>query len=206
METVTISANLDEIVKRLPTEKLAKRVMSRAINRGLTAGRVQAAREVAKDYTVRQRQVNEKTRIRKAAPSNLEATLTFSGPALNVADFKVSPSKPQPAKRRVLRVSVSKQRGPKPAKRPILRVTVSKSSGPRQFKGAFLIPVRAGKYRAFRRKGKERLPIQNVWGPSIPSLIGAERVRNAVQDRMQEVIFTRLDHEINRELSKGAGR
>lgn len=188
METVTISANLDDIVKRLPTEKLAKRVMSRAINRGLTAGRVQAAREVAKDYTVRQRQVNEKTRIRKAAPSNLEATLTFSGPALNVADFKVSPSKPQPAKR------------------PILRVTVSKSSGPRQFKGAFLIPVRAGKYRAFRRKGKERLPIQNVWGPSIPSLIGAERVRNAVQDRMQEVIFTRLDHEINRELSKGASR
>lgn len=188
METVTISANLDEIVKRLPTEKLAKRVMSRAINRGLTAGRVQAAREVVKDYNVKQRQVNEKTRIRKAAPSNLEATLTFSGPALNVADFKVSPSKPQPAKRPVLRVSVSKQRGPKP------------------YKGAFLIPVRAGKYRAFRRKGKERLPIQDVWGPSIPSLIGAERVRNAVQDRIHEVIITRLDHEINRELSKGAGR
>lgn len=188
METVTISANLDEIAKRLPTEKLAKRVMSRAINRGLTAGRVQAAREVVKDYNVRQRQVNEKARIRKTSANRLEASLSFSGPALNIADFKVSPPRPQPAKRPVLRVSTSKQRGPKP------------------YKGAFLIPVRAGKYRAFRRKGKERLPIQNVWGPSIPSLVGAERVRNAVQDRIQEVIITRLDHEVNRELSKGASR
>lgn len=185
MASVTITANLDDVVKRLPTEKLAKTVMSRAINRGLNAGRTQAAREVAKDYAVRQRQVNEKTRIKKTTPSNLKATLKFSGPALNVADFKVSPSKPQPAKR------------------PTLRVTVSKRSGPRQFKGAFLVPVRAGKYRAFRRKGKERLPIENVWGPSIPSLIGgSDRVRTSVQDRIQEVVATRLDHEINRELSK----
>lgn len=186
MEFVTVTANLEDVAKRLPSEKMARTVMARSINRALTAGRVQAAREVVKDYAVRQKQVNEKARISKTNAGHLEASITFAGPALNIADFKVSPNKPQPEKRPVLRAMIGKQHGQKP------------------YRGAFLIPVRTGTYKAFRRVGKDRLPIQPVYGPSIPSLIGADRVRAAVQDRIREVVITRLDHEINRELSKGA--
>lgn len=185
---ITISADLDSIVKRLPTEKMARTVMARAINRALDAGRTTAARETVKLYAVRQAQVRDKSRIRKTSANSLDASLMFSGPALNIADFRVSPKTPQPAKR------------------PTLRVTIGKDQGGRLYKGAFLIPVRSGTVKAFRRVGKDRLPIEPVWGPSIPNLIGSERVSAAVQERMQEVVITRLDHEIGRELDKGVRR
>lgn len=185
MAVTVISTDLKDVASRLPSEKLARRVMARAINRGLTAGRVQAAREAVKNYAIKQKQVNEKARVRRTKPSELEAELTFSGPALNIADFDVKPKKPQPAKR------------------PILRATIGKSSGQRPYKGAFLIPVRSGTVKAFRREGKDRLPIKPVYGPSIPTLVGGEKVREAVQERVAEVVLTRLSHEINRELEKG---
>lgn len=184
--SVTIKGpDLDELKRLLPSEKLAKIVMWRALNRGVIAGKTAASREAAKNYAVRQRQVSEKAKIIKPTQGNLEGVISFSGPALNIVDFRVSPKQPQPAKR------------------PVLRVTISKNGGQKPYKGAFLIPIRSGTVKAFRRDGKDRLPISPVYGPSIATLVGGERVRDAVQDRMIEVVVTRLDHEINRELGKG---
>lgn len=182
---ITISANLDEVAKRLPSEKAARKAMARAINRAIDAGRTVAARETAKAYAVTQKQVRDKSDMQRVNASNLDATLTFKGPALNIADFRVTPAQPQPAKR------------------PVLRVTVNRSRPRQPYKGAFLIPVRAGTNKAFRRVGKDRLPIQPVWGPSIPQLVSSEPIRTAVQERMQEVVTTRLEHEIGRELDRG---
>lgn len=184
--TVTVNGpSFDELKRLLPSEKLARIVMWRALNRGVTAGKTAASREAAKSYAVRQRQVSEKARISKPTQSSLKGAVEFKGGALNIADFRVNPSKPQPAKR------------------PILRVTVSKDHGQKPYKGAFLIPVRLGTNKAFRRDGKDRLPISPVYGPSIPTLVGGERVRTTVQERMTEVVLNRLDHEVNRELAKG---
>lgn len=185
---LTITSNLSEVAGRLPNESMARAVMSRAMNRGLTAGRTQAVREAAKDYAVKQGQVRDKSRMQKATPTRLEASLEFSGPALNLADFRVQPNKPQPARR------------------PVLRAMVARRSGFRSFKGVFLVQVRPGRSLAFKRDGKKRLPISQVYGPSIPTLVGAERVRKAVAARAHEVIQGRLDHEINRELAKGKMR
>lgn len=186
---INVRANLDDVIARLPTEKQARTALARAINRALEAGRTTAAREVAKRYTVRQGQVRDKARVNKVHADNLDnASLTIRGPALNVADFRVAPSKPQPAKR------------------PVLRVTIGKKQGGRLYPGAFLIPIRPGTNKAFRRVGPDRLPITPVYGPSIPNLVGSEGVSKAVQDRMQEVVVTRLEHEVDRELSKGANR
>lgn len=185
---ITISANLDEVITRLPSEKAARTAMARAINRSLDAARTTAARETVKRYAVKQRQVREKSRITKTNASSLSAALTFSGPALNIADFRINPRQPQPARR------------------PVLRVTIGKSQGAKPYKGAFVIPVRSGTVKAFRRVGKDRFPITPVYGPSIPSLIGSPEVSAAVRDRAQEVVITRLDHEIARELGRGLRR
>lgn len=184
MDFVRVTADLADVMQRLPTEKLAKTVMARAVNRAMVAGRTEAAREVVKNYAVRQRQVTEKTKIQKMTATDTEAVLTFAGPALNVADFKVAPPKPQPAKRPTLRVTIGKQHGQKP------------------YKGAFLVNVRTGTAKAFRRSTKNRLPIVPVYGPSIPNLIGSDAIREAVQTRIVEVTEARLNHEINRELLK----
>lgn len=188
MEVLTVSANLEDVAGRLPTEKQARTVVLRAIRRGVVAGQVQAAREVAKEYAIKQAQVRRSSRVKRPSLTKLEGLIEFRGPATNVADFRVAPARPQPARR------------------PLLRVMVGRASGLRPYRGAFLVAVRAGRILAFRRKGKGRLPIAPVYGPSIPSLVGAERVRTAVERRVREVVVTRLDHEINRELLKGARR
>lgn len=178
--------DLNSIRKRLPTEKLAKTVMSRAISRAITAGRTQAGREAAKNYAIRQGRVSERARITKPSANAPVAELKFSGPSLNIADYRVSPSKPDPARR------------------PVLRVMVSKTGGMRPMRGPFLLNLRSGSIKAFKREGRARYPIRPVFGPSIPQLVGSEQVSEAVIDRMVEVMDKRLDHEINRELLKGA--
>lgn len=180
--------DLAKIRKRLPSDKLARRVAVRSINRAMDAGRTAAVKEAAKDYVVRQRQIRDRMHYRRASESRLEASLTWRGSALNVADFKVTPGKPQPAKR------------------PVIRVTIGRRSGAKPYHGAFLINTRAG-IKAFRRtssarKAGERYPITGVWGPSIPQILSAKSVRDAVESRATEVLSARIDHEINREINK----
>lgn len=189
MATGVYAYDLDKIRERLPNEKLARTASMRAINRAIQAGKTQATREISKEYAVRQRQVNERVKVSKASLKNLEAEVSWRGYALNLADFKVTPNKPQPAKR------------------PVLRATVKKATGWRPMPGVFLINTRSG-VKAFRRTSQakadgSRYPITGVWGPSIPQLLGAPNVREAVEERAQEVLHVRLDHEINRLLSKG---
>lgn len=185
MSLMTLNADLDAIKKRLPSDKLARTVMARAINRAIVAGRTTAAREGAKRYALRQRQINELARTGKATAANPEAVLEFKGGALNITDYKVSPGKPQPAKR------------------PVLRVTIGKGSGAKRAPGAFLIATRSGTVQGFKRMTGDRYPIRPVFAPSVPQVLSSEGLRESVQERMQEVIYTRLDHEIQRELDKG---
>lgn len=178
--------DLNSIRKRLPTEKLAKTVMSRAISRAITAGRTQAGREAAKNYAIRQGRVSERARITKPSANAPAAELKFSGPSLNIADYRVSPAKPDPRKR------------------PVLRVMIAKDAGFRSVRGPFLAAAKSGKVLGLKRTGKSRYPIRPVFGPSVPQVVGSEKVSEAVIERMTEILEKRLEHEINRELLKGA--
>ena len=172
---------LKDIQDRLPTEDDARTVSMRAINRAMDAGRVTASREVAKIYTVRAGKVNEKIKVSKASKTNLEASVTWTGRPMNLADFKVSPKEPRPAQR------------------PVLKAGVLKSSGLKPVPGVFVANVKSGR-RAFKRTGKPRLPIESVYGPSIPQMLGNQEVVDAVQ--ASEVLDARLEHEITRILDK----
>lgn len=187
MAVQVLGTDLAAIMRRLPTEKQARLVASRAINRAMVAGKTEAARRLSADYTVLRRQVNEKVTTSKATSNKMEAAVTWRGGALNLADFRVTPGKPQPAKR------------------PVLRATVSRTGGPQEYKGAFLIQTRRG-VQAYRRvtDNDGRYPITGVWGPSIPQLLGGQNIRDAVEVRARAVLDARIEHEINRELLKGA--
>ncbi|HLU48562.1 MAG TPA: phage tail protein [Planctomycetota bacterium] len=180
---IEIEANLDELKRRLPSEKTAKIVMWRALNRGATAGKTHAARELARNYAVRVSRAKHSSSVKKASQEDLEASVVFRGRPLNITAFKVSPSSPQPSRR------------------PVLRAVIRKSEGPIKIPGAFLAPLRAG-VRGMRRKGKPRLPIEGVFGPAVPSMVSAEGLRESVLERMREVVLSRLDHEVNRELGR----
>lgn len=180
---IDIDVNLDDLIKRLPSEKTARTVVWRALNRGVTAGQTHAARELARNYAIKVSRAKHSSGIKKASVNTPEATIVFRGKPLNISHFRVLPGKPQPARR------------------PVLRAVIRKSKGPVEIEGAFLANLRSG-VRGARRKGKPRLPIEGVFGPSVPSMISAEGIRENVLERMREVVIKRLDHEVTRELEK----
>lgn len=52
------------------------------------------------------------------------------------------------------------------------------------------------------RKGKARLPIKGLFGPSVPQLYGNPEVMDIMEERGNEVMAERLEHEIERRLGK----
>ena len=49
-----------------------------------------------------------------------------------------------------------------------------------------------------QRIGKTRLPIEKKIGPAVPSMIGNPDVVEAIEEKTQEAVVKRLDHEVNR--------
>jgi len=189
MAVMVHAHDVRRIQKLLPTEKAARLVAMRALNRAMAAAKTQGGKEISKEYAVRQRKVAAKVTTTKASTSNLRTQVTWRGGALNLADFSVTPGKPQPARR------------------PILRATVARRAGKVPYKGAFLLQTRAG-VKAFRRTSEakqwgERYPVTGVWGPAIPQLLGGKTVSEAIEVRARQMLESRLEHEINRELLKG---
>jgi hypothetical protein len=175
-------------MQRLPDEKLARTAAMRAINRAMTAGKTQAQREIAENYAIRVGTINAKVKTSNATVTSLSSKVTWRGSALNLTDFKTSPTAPQPARRTVL------------------RAMVEKSSGMQSYHPAFLIRT-GNAIKAYRRATSNdgRYPITGVWGPSIPQLLSARSVRDAVEERANAVLHDRLDHEVNRLLIGGSG-
>lgn len=183
MIDIDLEVGMDELIQRLPSEKLANIVMVRALNRGITAGRSQAVREVSQRYTVKMKKTRTSATVTRANRNKTAAEVLFRGGALNLAHFKLNPSRPQPARR------------------PVLRATIRKEQGPVKIKGAFLAPLRKGLLVA-SRKGTPRLPIEERFGPSVPSMMRSEGIRESVMEYMADTIMRRLDHEVNREMEK----
>lgn len=185
------TVSLSDIQSRLPREADARKAAKNAINRAMDAGKTAALKQVASDYAIKSAKLKPRIHTSRATDSNLSAAVTFRGGALNLADFETNPTTPQPRRRKILRARVGRQAGFK------------------EYRNAFLIRTPGG-IKAFRRtssarKMGERYPITGVWGPSIPHILGARSVKDAVEDAAGRMLASRLDHEINRML-RGRGR
>jgi hypothetical protein len=49
--------------------------------------------------------------------------------------------------------------------------------------------------------GRERYPVEGLYGPSVPQMFGNPDVLDAMQERGAEVFENRLAHEIERRLT-----
>ena len=61
----------------------------------------------------------------------------------------------------------------------------------------------SGHIGVMRRIGKERLPIKQLYGPSVPQMAGEPGVKEVVVAGAEERFGKRLDHETKRLLNKG---
>lgn len=168
--------------KALAGIKDGARIAARnAINRAMTAGKTAAIKKAAERYTIKQAKVRDKITTSKADLNRLVAKVTSRGKALRLTDYETNPKRPTPKKPQLLKVNVLRETGFQP------------------IAGAFLaVSKRSGKMGVFVRSTKARLPIKQLFGPSIPEILGTKTVADAVEGRAQDVLNDRFNHEIGR--------
>lgn len=162
------------------------KILPRAINRALMAGRTQVSKSVRENYTVAAAEVKKSLRLTRASKSEPAGEIVSQGMQLPLRAFKHSPvdESTTGGKRRKVRVTIAKgnsfnlERGFKWRGHIFARQTTG---------------IKSRVY--FDAKGKRRRgePIKRLAGPSVPSMV--EGSADKVSERMREVFEQRLRHE-----------
>lgn len=167
-------------VKKL-AEK-APRVVNRAFKR--TGERLQtvAVQEVRKEYIIRAGDVQKYGNLH-LGQKNDKIEFKSSGRNLRLIKFKTTPIRLVKRRPKVLKAAV--KRGDK---KPI--------------SGAFVQIMRNNSLGVFRRRGKQRLPIEQLYGPGVPIMLNSAKIRDKLQDEMTQKLEQRLEHEMNRAMKE----
>ena len=160
------------------------KALARAINRAAETARTEASRKIREMYYIKHSDIRSTISIRKATASSIAAEVVSRGRPVALTKFRVTPRTVQP--RRNSPVIVRVKRG-----------------GGGAVAGAFVARVSSGHVGVFRRLGQSRLPIQQLYGPSVPQMLGSPDVVRSVEQKAQEALEQRLNHEINRLLGGG---
>ncbi|WP_051775873.1 phage tail protein [Paenibacillus tyrfis] len=165
-------------------EKNIPKAFSAAMNRVSAGVKTEAAKKVRETYYVKHGDVLKTIKVSKANPAKLEMLLTSRGPSIPLIKFRTTPSTP-------------------PARQPkVLKAAVKKEGGKKPIRGAFVVQMGSGHVGVFRRAGKKRLPVDELYGPSIPVMLGEPGVAEHLQEEAQRRMGQRLDHEVNRVLGR----
>lgn len=189
VDNVTVKVDeqlLNDVRNRLGdlSSKKANIVIYRSLNRAMTTVAARVSQEVRKDYNIKAGDIKATLEKTRATRTNLAAIVKSKGEPVPLDRFKLTPRKAQPKRKKPIKVGVKKD-------------------GMKEILHAFVADINGIK--VFKRKGKSRLPIKRLFGPSIPQMIGNEEVRLKINKAGQEMFYKRLDHEIEQILNKGAG-
>jgi hypothetical protein len=156
------------------------KVVARAINRAVENARSNAVREARNQYNVKAGDIRRTIRISRANKNQPAAVLSSTGPALPTIAFNVRPGTVNGRRRTPIRVSVKKGE----------TSTLDR---------AFIATV-GGRTGVYERMGSARLPIRQLYGPSVPQMLDNEKVINTIAEKAREMLDSRLDQEIKRVL------
>lgn len=151
------------------------RAVVRAINRAIGAARTVEVREIAADTGLKSRVVRDALKMRTAVLGRPEATLAASLQRLPRMDFNARGKEPSRGKGRG--VSWSGLRG-------------GRITGPH----SFLATMASGHQGVFVRKGRARLGIRELFGPSIGHVF--RKFLPLAEARAREALVTNLSHEL----------
>lgn len=154
-----------------------------ALNRANAAARAEGIRQAAETYTARQAAMRKTVRMYKATRSHLVAGFSSKSNKLPLVQFNLRPRKPMTNGRTTLKAAVRRD-------------------GFKVVKKGFIQTSPEGGLKAFRRIGKERYPLRELFGPSVPQMLNESGVMDAIENRAFAVLSQRFDHEIGRVLSR----
>ena len=174
-----IEQQLENIPKETP------HVIRRALNRSLTTMQTAAKKEVRERYHIKAGHIQEHLSTEKATTSNLQVRLQGKGRPIPLDRFKYSPRTPNPKRKKPISVAVKKD-------------------GNKSLPGAFVTDSNGNKI--FKRVGKKRLPIERLYGPSLPQMMNANEIPENVKIAGLDTFEKRVNHDVSRILARGATR
>lgn len=173
--------------------KEMNKVMARAMNRALVSGRAKAATKARQVYSIKARDLKKGVVLSRATANNLWAEARFRGSVEPFTKFRFKPqgnfrqsgSRSRRSKGRFLKAMIKD------------RKWVSMSH-------AFAINS-GGKTVIGEHPPRKSDEIKWLYGPSVPQMMGEDRVIKEFNRQAKEMLVKRLEHEINYVLQKGLG-
>lgn len=153
--------------------------LMRSFNRALSEGRTAATREVAKQYTLRAKDVRPSFAMQRASKGDLNASLVSRGSRLPLETFAHRPRSDTTGNRRK-EIRVGVRRG---SLKPVGQAFVHQGQ-------------------ILQRLGSTRLPVQKKFGPAIPTMLEDDQVADLVVETLSKSVDKRLEHETIRMLNK----
>lgn len=159
------TSGIDE-ARRLFGSKIVEQSLTSTLNKVAAKASTAASREIRDKYTIKAKDLKKRgtsnrngLSVVKAKRGRDYAMVMSTGHALPLINFRVTPRTPEADRRR--------KRGKG------VKATVVKGK-PYRIPHAFVAQMPSGHTGVFARKGKGRLPIRELFGPSIPQMF-AER-------------------------------
>lgn len=149
--------------------KTIKRAATSAINKVLIKVKTTASKEIREKASFKASEINKVFRVRRATWSRMTASITAPGYAPNLIRYKAVQTK------KGVKASPMKKR--------------------HEFKGAFI----ANRGRTvFVRRGKERLPVKAVYGPSLKREFTRQVIKKAMDRRGEKEWSKEFDNQLKR--------
>lgn len=173
-----------------------EKATSRAINHTTAKAKTQMKRTVGKDYYIKQGDVDKTLNVKKATWTNPFASIISKSRVLGLDKFKVS------VKNGTVRAAISKIEGYKERKGSFVANVKDFNGGSWKRKQGMNIftPNFSHKngVRVFKRIGKNRLPIRQLHGASVPGMIASENVMTNLFKFVIVETNKRLGYEVGR--------
>ena len=185
-----------QLLKDFPAE--VNRAAAAAINRALTTVRKATSVTIRKQYVVKAGDIKKSMTMKRTDRNTLSGLIKTVGRPLFLEKFKLSKN----ANGRVSFDIFIGKAGKRKKRNPI-RVQVLAGGGLKALRrGALYRPpvksrIAGGSGALLRRVGKSRYPVKTPAGPSVPQMMGADRVLDDLTPLAQAVLEERFAHEIS---------
>lgn len=201
--------NFDDIKKQLKeVEKSTERVIQNTASDmrrrapGKVADVIRQTYNIKKSDILKTNRVEEgksKSSVRVKGSLGKSLRLVYEGNRLTPLRFGMTPKVPPAGRSYTLKMQVFKGK-----KVVIGRYKAKKKAGGPYSEQShnILMPTKSGHYLPFQRMSKDRDDLKVFRTLAIPQMVTNEKVSKGIQEEIHSLLESRLDHHVNRELSR----
>ena len=150
-----------------------EQAVRRSLNRAATSARAGITKAVREEYTPKPKYIRRDMKVKKANKRVLEASVHVFVAPLPLRAFSFRP----------------KTNTTGNVRKPV-RVAVQKEGGLKRLGASFV-----WNGLILKRRGTASLPVDTVYGPSVPTMAGRKTVSERIEQTMRSSFIKNLDHE-----------